>query len=152
MGLYIGVLSHQVARVSAGLPAAGAWDIAMPELVCAGAEQVTLHLGYTRGAAGGAFDWQVAVSPYSIAALVPAGGAEWTTLALYEAGAVVAGADTQSNVQREYQNYASTAAAQEAWVYGPIGLAGSIERLRVRARETGVVGTPGILQITAVFS
>ena len=147
---YIGVLTQQVARASAALPAAGAWTTPT-ELVCAQARNVTLHFMYTRGAAGGAFDFQVAVSPYSIAALVPAGGAEWTTMALYESGAVAANTDSQSQVQREYITYGGVDANGDAFVYGPIDLAERVERIRVRARESGVVGTPGTLQIEAIF-
>jgi hypothetical protein len=61
---------------------------------------------------------------------------------------VAAGVDTASAVQREYQGYTSQGAAAEDFVYGPIALNGNIERIRIRARETGVVGTPGTLQIT----
>ena len=38
-------------------------------------------------------------------------------------------------------------AAAEDFVFGPIALDG-VERIRIRARESGVVGSPGTLQIT----
>ena len=135
-------------RALAALPAAGAWDAAPTEQNVAGASAVTLYLTYTRGAAGGAFDWQLWVSPYSLAANAPAGAEEWTCESLQDLGAVVAGADTQNLVQRDYQSYASQGAAVEAVAFGPIPLQG-VERVRVRARESGVVGTPGTLQISA---
>ena len=136
-------------RASAALGAAGAWDAAPTESFTSGAEHVTLSFTYTRGAAGGAVDYQIEYSIYAVAANVPTGASEWVTEPIYAAGAVVAGADTQSNVQREYQTYTSQGAAAEDFVFGPLALHGTIERIRVRARESGVVGTPGTLQITA---
>ena len=143
---YIGVDVLAAARASAALPAAGAWDATPTTIITAGADRLTLFLNYTRGAAGGAVDIQILASPYSIAGLVPAGGAQWVTMTLYESGGVVAGADSQSLIQREYLTYTSQAAAAEAFTYGPLDISG-IERIQVRARESGVVGTPGTLQI-----
>jgi hypothetical protein len=136
-------------RVSAALPAAGAWDATPVESFSSGAHNLTLSFTYTRGAAGGAFDWQLEVSIYAVAALVPAGASEWVTESLYAAGGAVAGVDSQSRVQREFQTYQATGAAAEDFVFGPIALNGTIERFRVTARESGVVGTPGDLQIAA---
>lgn len=135
-------------RASAPLPAAGAWDATPTEQNVAGASAMTLYFTYTRGAAGGAFDWQLWVSPYSVAALAPAGAEEWTAESIYAPGVVAGGADVQARAQREYQTYQATGAAVEAFVFGPIALDG-VERIRVRARESGVVGTPGTLQIAA---
>jgi len=138
-------------RASAALPAAGAWDATPTESFCTNAKAAVFTFTYTRGAAGGAFDWQAEYSIYSAAALAPAGAGEWTTEAIYGAGAVAAGVDTTSLVQRELQSYASQGAAAEDFTFGPITLDKSIERIRIRARESGVVGTPGTLQITANF-
>lgn len=145
-------LDLQEARASAALPAAGAWDAAPTEMICAGFDEVILAFTYTRGAAGGAFDFQIETSIYSAAAVAPAGAAEWKTESILAAGAVVAGADTQNLVQRDYQGYTSQGAAAEDFTYGPLKLGAVVERIRVRARETGVVGTPGTLQIQAQFS
>lgn len=142
----------QEARASAALPAAGAWDATPTAMPCPYFSDVTLSLTYTRGAAGGAFDFQIETSPYSVVANAPAGASEWVTEAIYAGGAVAAGADTTSLVQRELQSYTSQGAAAEDFSFGPISLNGTVERLRVRARESGVVGTPGTLQIEAVFS
>jgi hypothetical protein len=113
------------------------------------AQALTLHFTYTRGAAGGAYDFQFQHSPYSQASLVFAGASEWITEAIFAAGAVVLGADTQDNVQRDYQTYGSTGAGAETISYD-IQLDGNVERYRVRSRESadGVIGTPGTLQIT----
>ena len=138
-------------RASAALPAAGAWDATPTESSAALASTVTLSFTYTRGAVGGAFDWQMEVSPYAVAANVAAGASEWVTEAIYAGGAVVAGADTTSLVQGELQSYTATGAAAEDFVYGPIELNG-VERVRVRARESGVVGTPGTLQVEGTFA
>lgn len=144
-------LNVQEARASAALPLAGAWDAAPTVMPCPYFDFLTLSFTYTRGAAGGGFDWQLETSAYSVAANVPAGGSEWVTQSIYAAGAVAAGVDTTSLVQRELQSYTSQGAAAEGFVYGPIALHGTVERVRVRARESGAVGTPGALQITAVL-
>jgi hypothetical protein len=136
-------------RASAALPAAGAWDTAPTESPVANADNMTLSFTYTRGAAGGAFDWQLEVSIYAVTANVPAGASEWVTESLYAAGAVAAGADTTSLVQRELQSYTSQGAVAEDFVFGPIVLDRTVERVRVRAKESGVVGTPGTLSIVA---
>jgi len=138
-----------ILRASAALAAAGAWDAAPTESFSSGAQHMTVAFTYTRGAAGGAFDWQLEVSPYAVVGNVPAGASEWITESLYASGGVVGAADTQSRVQREFQTYGSTAAGAEDFVYGPIALHGTIERIRIRARESGVAGTPGTLAISA---
>lgn len=147
-GIALGVTPLQTARASAALPAAGAWETSPTELVIAEAEYITLFMTYTRGAAGGAFDWQMETSPYSVAALVPAGAQEWGDPVAYAVGAVAAGVDVQSLMQEEYITYTSTGAAAEMQGFGPIALGGAAERVRVRCRESGVAGTPGTLQIT----
>jgi len=145
--LAIGLSARGQARASAALPAAGAWETSPTELFVSEASWLTIFLTYTRGAAGGAYDWQLEVSPYAITADVPAGAQEWGDVTAYAVGAVVAGVDTQSQMQEEYVNYGSTGAAAEMNVFGPIHLGGAVERIRIRCRETGVVGTPGTLQI-----
>lgn len=148
---YIGAETQQVARAAAALPAAGAWDAAPVEMYCCYAQRVTLYFTYTRGGAGGAFDFQVQVSPYSLDTLAPAGAQAWMVMSLYDSGGVAAGVDSQSRAQREYITYQATGAAAEAFVYGPIEMA-HVERLRVRARESGAVGAPGTLQIEAGYA
>jgi len=138
-------------RASAACPAAGAWDATPTAVTAAGAQALTLFFTYTRGAAGGAFDWQLMVSAYARAADAPAGAAEWVTEPLYSAGSVTAGADSQSLVQHEYQTYTVLTGDAEGFVFGPIGLGGTAERVRVRARESGAIGNPGTLQITGVL-
>lgn len=134
-------------RASAALPAAGAWDAAPVEVESPGGSELTLVFSYTRGAAGGAFDFQIGTSIYSAVSTPPAGAAAWAQESLYQLGVLAAGADAQSRVQMEYQTYQATGAAQEAFVF-TVKLSQSTERVRVRARESGVVGTPGTLQIT----
>jgi hypothetical protein len=127
---------------------AAAWDAAPTESFSSGAHNLTLSFTYTRGAAGGAFDWQLEVSIYGVVGNVPAGASEWVTESAYAVGGVVAGVDTQSRAQREFQTYQATGAAAEDFVFGPIALDGTVERIRVRARESGDVQSPGTLQIT----
>jgi len=145
-------LNVQEARANAVLPAAPAWDATPTAMVCAYFDNVTLSFTYTRGDAGGAFNWQIETSPYSVVGNVPAGASEWITEAIYASGGVAAGADTTSLVQRELQSYTTQGAAAEDFSFGPIGLNGTVERIRVRAQESGAVGTPGTLQIEAVFA
>ena len=145
--LGIGVESQQVARVSAALAAAGAWDTAL-ELHVAGAETIYLQFAYTRGGAGGSFGFQVQTSPYSIAANVPAGGAEWSDGGSYGVGVIAAGADTVSALQGEQIVFQATGAAQEAIPFTLTGLGGVVERIRIPCHEVGAVGTPGTLQAT----
>lgn len=135
-------------RAAAALPLAGAWDAAPTEVACAGFSWVTFYLTYTRGAAGGAVDFQIHTSPY---AADLAGVEDWFYQSIYSPGAVAAGADTTSNVQRELVTYGSTAAGAETFVYGPVILDGTVERLRVRCRESGVPGTVGACHVVAVF-
>ena len=132
-------------RASAALPAAGAWDAAPTEQNVAGAGSILISFTYTRGAANGAFDWQLESSIYSVAANVPAGAGEWGDESVLAVGAVAAGADTQSLVQDGYQTFTSSGAAAETFVFGPIELDHVVERIRIPCRESGVVGTPGTL-------
>lgn len=138
------------ARASAALPAAGAWDAAPTEFFVSGAHFCTIQFTYTRGAAGGAFDFQLETSIFSVAGNVPTGAGEWANGTLYAAGAVVTGADVQSTIQSEYITFGSTGAAAETITVGPIALRETIERMRIPARESadGVQGTPGTLQVS----
>lgn len=137
----------QTARTSAALPALGAWDATPTVIASAGMKRVTLFFVYTRGGAGGAFDYQVQASPYSADL---GAGTSWFNQALYEAGALAAGADTHSLIQQEYATYTATGATAESFVFGPFDIP-NCERIRVAARESGNAGAPGTLQIIAVF-
>jgi len=133
-------------RASAALPAQGAWDTPT-EVAIAGIDAITLYITYTRGAANGAFDFQIQTSPYAVDVLVVE---NWFSQSLYAPGTLAAGADTTSHDQRELVTYTSTAAGAEPFVFGPIDLDSTVERIRVRARESGVTATPGTLHIVAV--
>ena len=138
-------LDVQQARVSAILVAAGAWDITPTVMACPGFDYVTLYISYIEGAvAGGSVDIRIDVSPDST-------GAVWHQGTAYTAGAVAAGADTVSAFQREEIRYDPTGVALEYWVYGPIHLGGTVERIRVVAQESGQVATPGTCEIEARF-
>ena len=144
-------LKVQTARANAALPAAGAWDATPTEMVCPGFWNFSLHFNYSRGAAAGAFDFQIQTSPWSRTADVPAGINEWEEQAIYASGAVAAGADTTSNIQAELISFTNTAAGDLSFIYGPVALDGAVERMRVRCRESGVVGTPGECYCLARF-
>ena len=140
---------YQVVRAAAVLAAAGAFDATPTELYTGDFEFVTLYITYTRGAAGGAVNWLLEVSPRTADA---AGVEDWFQTAILAGGAVAAGADTTSQTQREDIQYTSTAAGAETFVYGPVELRGTVERIRVPCAESGAVGTPGTCHIVAVFS
>ncbi len=147
----VGFVNPVVMRATAALEAAGAWDAAPTEVSCAGAEGLTLSLTYTRGAVGGAYYWQMEFSIYAIANDTPAGAQEWADQSLLAPGAVVVNVDSQSQVQEDHQEYGAVGAAAEAYVFGPMNLEFKPQRMRIRCRESGVVGTPGTLQITGLF-
>jgi len=134
-------------RASAALPAAGAWDATPTIVACPQYARLVLYLSYTRGAAGGAFDFQVQVSPYSANLPVVQ---SWFMQSEFSAAVLAAGADSQSRLQREYVTYQSQAAAIENVCYGPVELGAGVERILVTARESGVVGTPGTLHIVGI--
>ena len=139
----------QEARAAAALPAAGAFDAAPAELYCPETDFVTLYITYTRGAAGGAVTFKLEVSPRT----TDSGTLQnWYQAAILAGGAVAANADTTSSTQREEIEYGATAAAAEMFVYGPVELRSTVERIRIPCAESGVVGTPGECHITAVFS
>jgi hypothetical protein len=136
-----------VARVWAVLPAAGAYDAAPLVIPCAGFDWAMFYISYERGAAGGAVSMRIDVSPRSIDVALR----NWFRASLYAAAVLAAGADAASGVQREGLTYGSTAAGTESFAYGPVQLAGVVERLRVACAESGVVGSPGNAEIVCVF-
>ncbi len=143
----VGFTNPIVLRASAALAGAGAWDATPVETPVDGMDRMTLYFTYTRGGAGGAFDFQIQVSPYSSDQLVVQ---NWFPTSLYQLGVIVAGSDAQSRVQREYATYQATGAAVETFVHGPTDIK-SVERIRLVARESGAVGTPGTLMIVGVL-
>lgn len=138
---------QQVARASAVLEAAGAFDPTPTEMPCPGFGFVTLRIDYTRGAVGGDCQFKLEGSHQSaLDSPVFGQGSAFVT------GTVASGSDTVSNLQREEIEYGSTGAAIESITFGPIALRSGLELLRIPAQESGVVGTPGTLAITAYFS
>ena len=133
------------ARAAAALPAAGAWDAAPTEFYCSGMDYIRIICDYTRGAAGGAFEFRIETSDEST------GTTNWQQSTIYQGAAVVVNADATSSVQREGIEYGATAAAAEEFSYGPLALKGTVERMRISARETGVVGNPGTLAIRTIL-
>lgn len=128
---------------------AAAWDAAPLEIVCGGVDWITFYLNYIRGAAGGAMDFQIQWSPYAVTI---AGVANWFPMTAYATGAVAAGADTLSLTQRERANYGSTAADAENFIHGPIEFRDTAQRVRLLARETGDVQSPGTLHVVAIVT
>lgn len=144
-----GLANPATLRAAAALPAAGAWDTSPTEVPIIAADYVTLYMTYTRGAAGGGFDFQLQYSPY-YADL--AGVEDWFESSAYSVAAVALGADSISQIATEYVRFTSQGATAENFIFGPVRLERTVERLRVIAKEHGVVGTPGTLHIVAVFN
>ena len=144
-------LKVQTARANAALAGAGAWDATPTEMPCPGYWDFSLHFNYSRGAAGGAFEFQIQTSPWSRTVDVPAGVNEWEEQAIYSSGAVAARGDTTSLIQAELISYTNTAAGDLSFIYGPVSLDGAVERMRVRCRESGAVGSPGECYCLARF-
>ena len=142
-------LQLQTVRASAALPAAGAFDATPTELYCVTFNFVTFYMSYIRGGAGGAFDFTLQASPYGADL---AGVEDWFTQGIIAGGAVAAGANTTSLTQREFVSYGAVGAVMENFVYGPVELRGTVERLRMPCAESGNVGAPGTLHIVAVFA
>ena len=142
-------LSLQTVRAAAILLPAGAWDVAATELYSTTFCFVTFYMSYTRGGAAGAFDFTLEVSPYSADV---AGVEDWFQQGIIAGGAVAAAADTTSLTQREIVSYGATAAPIEDYVYGPVELRGTVERLRMPCAESGNVGAPGTVHIVAMFT
>lgn len=137
------LVRHQIARVSAALPAAGAYDTTPLILESPSAWFVTYYFRYTAGAAGGGFSFKVEVSPDSTPI--------WHQTTIYAPGTVTPGADTVSTLQREELDYLAVGVGLESFVYGPVDLRRTVERVRLFAKETGVTATPGTLAVIAVF-
>jgi len=138
-------LNKQTARASAALLAAGAWDALPVAMQCPTFEYMTLYMTYTRGGANGAFEIAVEVNE-------EAAGGTWHRTTVYSPGAVAVNTDTTSSLQAEGIEYGAVTAAAERVIFGPIFLGGTQERIRVFARETGAVATPGTLEIKAEYS
>ena len=145
-------LRLQVARASAALPAAGAFDAAPTEVICIGMDYALFYFSYIRGGAGGDVQFTIEVSPYVQDILAPAGQSPWARATVFSAGAVVSGADSLSNIQRNTTEYGSTAAPVEVFVYGPLDLMGCVQRIRVACAESGNVGAPGTCGVVVYFS
>ena len=137
-------------KVAATLPPLGVGVIAIViEVAPAGFDWVMQYFTYTQAAVGGAVDFQMQVSPYTVDSLVVE---NWFSQSAYAVGAVVTGADTTSTIQRELVTYGSTVAgAAQMFTYGPVRLDGTVERLRIRTRESGVTASPGDCHIVGMF-
>jgi len=149
--LYPGVVPIQEARANAILLPAGAWDAAPLELDIRGANDLSILFTYTRGGAAGAFDFMVEVSPWLVNADAPAGAAVWYQTVEYEAANLVAGADSQSRIQREYFTYLAVGGGAEAGLYGVIKLGENASRVRISARESGNIAAAGTLQASIII-
>jgi hypothetical protein len=129
-------------------PLTGAW-VNGNTIVTAGAGSIVFQLTYTPGAANQELNFRVETSIYALAANVPATAGEWARESIYQPGAVAAGADTESLMQREFESYTATGAVAETFIYGPVELGHVIERLRMAALEAGAPQEFGSLIVVA---
>ena len=140
----------QLLRAYAALEAAGAYDTAVA-VNTVGMSRVTLWGEYTRGAAGGAVDLLLEVSPWQ-AVNAPAGAvSEWYPMGMLELEGVAAGVDATNLIQRGIITYTSIDATRDSFTID-LSLPSYIERIRISARESGVVGTPGSFGLYATLS
>ena len=147
---YPGLNYTPTVRAAAALPAAGAWDTdPLVEIITAGLEQLTLYITYDEDAQAtdGAVNFRIEYSPYYADA---AGVEDWFPMPLYDAGALVPGADVTSQIQRENITYDPTVATAETFIYA-VTIAGTVERLRVPCREIGDTDNPGECHIRGVL-
>ena len=119
-------------RASAVLLGAGAWDAAPTESFSSGAHNLTLSFTYTRGAAGGAFDWQLEVSIYAVAANVPAGASSGPISVTNPAGSATSASDFTLTVPsgpvtfEEVQSGGSTSASSVSTTGSLTGVSGDL--------------------------
>jgi len=126
-----------LARADAALPGAGAFDATPIEISTGNRQYIHLWFEYTRGAAGGSFRFRPE------GALRDGGTDYWGQATITNTGAFAAGADTNSQFQREDFEYTSTGAAAEVAEF--ILDLGRADKVRFPAREVGATGTPGDL-------
>jgi len=140
----------QLLRAYAALEAAGAYDTAVA-VNTVGMSRVTLWGEYTRGAANGAVDLLIEISPWQ--AVNAPGGAvsEWYPMGMLELDGVAAGVDATNLIQRGIITYTSIDATRDSFTID-LSLPSYIERIRVSVRESGVVGTPGSFGLYATLS
>ncbi len=135
-----------VARASAVLPAAGAFDSAPTEFAAPGVATMMLFVEYTEGAATGSVQIKVEMSHLS-------SGDEWFQEGLVDFDpTITAGADTDILVQKITRTFESQGATIEKIVIGPIPIERGAERIRIPCAELGVTATPGTTKVTAVLS
>lgn len=131
----------ETVRASAALPAAGAWDDAadVTELRVHEFSQVTVFADYTEGTSGGAVEYVVETSPVS-------SGDDWFPAEeVIDETAVASSGESRIFPVRAASmrlNGTQRAPAHTLDVSGA-------DRLRVRAREVGVTGTPGTFRVRA---
>lgn len=130
-------VAQSTLRASAALAAAGAYDTPI-EIPTGNRQYLTLHVRYTRGAAGGAYVARLEKC------LTIAGTDYWSRAAMVNYGAFAAGADVLNEIQRncDYQYVSTSAAAEDTLVILDVS---RVDKFRVSFRESGVVGTPGTL-------
>lgn len=136
-------------RATAVLPGSPTFDPNPAEILCPGFDFLVLYFGYTRGAVGGEFQALIEFSPFVSA---PASGGEWFAGSAIEVPTITGGSNVISLVQGERIQYGSTGSGLETFAFGPVSLQRAVQRMRISATETGVVGTPGDLQIVGLFS
>ena len=147
---YPGLNYVPTVRAAAALPAAGAWDTdPLVEIITAGLEYLTLYITYDEDAqaANGAVNFRIEYSPYYADT---AGVEDWFPMPMYDAGALVGGADVTSQIQRENITYDPTVATPDTFPYH-VALNGTVERVRVPCREIGDTDNPGDCHIVGVL-
>jgi hypothetical protein len=121
-----------VARTSAALPAAGAYDTAPISIVTNTYKEVSFKIGYTRGGAAGALTYKIEFSDDNV---------NWYQQAEIQAPTITPGSDEVDVTQRTEIKYVATGANQENFMSPTLAVSGRWTRIVMR--ESGNVGAPG---------
>lgn len=124
------------ARSSAALAAAGAFDTSPTALDMSNMGQIQFFLSYTRGAAGGSFDYKIELSP---------DGTNWYQQSAADADNVTTAADTTVETQRKLWLYKNTSASAEKFASPIFSICSPWVRINVA--EVGDTANPGTVAI-----
>ena len=125
-----------IARGSAVLEAAGAYDPTPIRIGSNNYNQITFMIAYTRGGAGGAVTFKIEMSN---------DGTNFYQVSEFSSGTVTAGADVADATQRAEITYQATGATIERFTSPTFTVAANF--YRIVCRESGAVGTPGTVLV-----
>lgn len=126
-----------VARASAVLPGAGAYDSSPTAIPLQNFSQIAFFISYARGGVGGSTAFKVEFNDQDD----PSVATDWYQSTEVTVGALTSGSDVQDKTQRAEILYQATAAGAERFI-SPVYNA-LAKWARVAFKEVGATGTPG---------